>query len=266
VLDVLARQQGLLVDLFGPRVELQAASDGVSLESGSFTAHATSPRGEVRFAGRVADGVLTSAEGEGLQARLPLSPLVSERIVGPLVPLAVRVTKPEGTPPAVLAARDVAIPLDGDLARLDAVVELELGDVVYELLPGLDAGFLRELSQERLRHVPPIRIEIEQGVARYDQLPIQIGDHSIPFVGRFGLVDHALRFDASVPLAALGKGLTEKLGQVERFVKPDTVIPVEVRGTLSRPKIGLGDGFVEGLLQGAGRNLLEDLLNPKKKD
>jgi hypothetical protein len=267
VIDALAGQDGLLIEVFGPRVEIAASSDGVSLDAGGVGAHARSPRADVRWQGRLVGGAIeATGEGEGLEARVPLSPLVSERVVGPLVPLAIGLSKPEGAEPVALTARGVSFALDEPLATLDARIELELGQVVYELLPGLEAAFLREIGEERLRSVPPIRIAIVDGVARYDDLPLVIGDHTVPFTGSFGLVDHALSFEAAVPLAALGESVTEKLSEVERFVAPDTAVPIELGGTLSRPRVGLGEGFVEDLLKGAGRSLLEDLLQRRKKD
>ena len=250
LIDALTRAEGLVVDVFGPTVDVRASSPSWSASEGSFEARLNSPRATTTVQGSLQDGVLRTTEGAGLDATLGLSPLFSERIVGPLLPLVVDVTKPDGAGPCSFRVHDVAFPLDGDLSKLDAVVELELGEVIYSLLPGFDDSFLDDVRKARQRNVRPVRVRIQDGVAHYDGLPIEIDGHDLGFRGSFGLVDRRLAFDADVPLAVLGDDVGEK---ARKYVGPDVGVPVRITGTTARPSFNVS---LEGLLQSAAGGLL----------
>jgi hypothetical protein len=251
LVDALARANGLLVDIFGPRLDLVAHSPGIGPRNGSFHAELVSKKASTTVDGELKDGVLTTAVDQGLDASLGLTPLFSERVVGPLLPLVVDVEKPEGADPCSFRVHELAYPLDGDLSRLDATVELELGEVVYRLLPGLEGSFKGDASKGRRRDVRPLTVRIVQGTAHYDGLPIDIDGHDIGFRGSFGLTDQRLALSADVPLAALGRDFAQKL---ERYGGDQLAIPVRVRGTSLRPQL---DVEWEGLIQSAAGSLLE---------
>jgi len=233
LVDVLARSDGLLVDVFGPVVDVVARSPGIGPRNGSFHVELVSSNASTTVDGELRDGVLTTEQGGGLDASLGLTPLFSKRVVGSLLPLVVDVEKPEGADPCTLRVHEIAFPLDGDLSRLDAVVELELGDVIYRLLPGFEDSFQGDVTEARTRHVRPLTVRIVQGVAHYDGLPIEIGGHDIGFRGSFGLVDDKLALQAEVPLAALGRDFAHKL---ERYGGSALTVPVRIGGTTTRPR------------------------------
>ncbi|MBK7875628.1 MAG: hypothetical protein IPJ77_07740 [Planctomycetes bacterium] len=56
---------------------------------------------------------------------------------------------------------------------------------------------------------------------------------------------------------------------MREYVSPDLIVPVEIRGSWKKPKVGLGDGFVEKLVEDAAKKglggLLEGLFDKKKK-
>jgi hypothetical protein len=273
LLDALAAQGGMLVEMLGPRLDAAVHSDSISKSDGSFTASLDSEKASVHCDhGSMKDGVLqlekSKGKTEALLAHAPLTPLFSERVVGKLVPAMVHLEKPEGADAVMLAVEDLKMPLDADLSKLDALVRLNLGEVSYRLLPGL-ATVLGKSDATTVK-LPELRIPIEKGVARYDSLPIRIGGKDCIFKGTFSLVDQTFKLDTQLPLSVLGKGVNGKLDGLRGVLDPNTMVPIEVRGTWKSPKIGIGDEFLkkvaEDALKKEGGNLLDGLLKKKKKD
>jgi hypothetical protein len=207
------------------------------------------------------------ASGEQkLEARLPLSPLLSQRIVGPLVPLMVEVEKAPGMGPLSLAVSDFRLPLDGNLSGLDANVRLELGEVAFQLLPGLSQA-LAQIGEQIARQTATIEridLRIDRGVARYSDLPIDVGGHRVTFDGAFDLASRRIDFEAQVPLAILGHGVARELDKVRDYIDPDVAVPLEVEGDWKRPKISIGKSFLDTVVkqaaEGALKRGLRDLL------
>ena len=203
--------------------------------------------------------MLVASGQQGLEARLPLSPLVSERIVGPLVPLMVGMEKPAGGPPLAITVRDFRLPLDGNLAGLDATVHLELGEVIFQLLPGLSdtlAGFGRQISGQKASF-DPFGLVIQQGVARYDGLPITVKGHELKFTGAFDLAKREFDFDAAVPLAVLGDGVARELDKVREYLDPNLVVPLEITGSWNKPKVTIGKAFLDTTVKQAAEGALK---------
>jgi hypothetical protein len=202
--------------------------------------------------------VLVASGSQALEARLPLSPLVSERIVGPLVPLAVGIEKPPGEGPLGIVVRDFRLPLDRNLAGLDATIELELGQVAFQLLPGLSeilASFGRKISQQTAAF-EPFSLRIEQGVVGYDGLPITLQGHDLRFSGSFDLASKEFDLDASVPLAILGEGVVRELDKVRELLDPNLAVPLEISGSWNKPKVSIGKDFLDTTVKQAAEGAL----------
>src|SRR6185295_14705880 len=188
--------------------DLVLTTDSISLAAGAFSADLASDQAVVHLErASFQDGALvlekTQGRNEALLARIGLTPVASERIVGNLVPMVVNLQKPAGGDPAVLAVESLRLPMSKDLSQLDAVVRVDLGEVSYRLLPGLASVFGE--SEAKLVRLPEIRVPIVKGVATYDALPLRIGGRDFVFKGTFNLVDKSFQLGTTVPLAALGK-------------------------------------------------------------
>jgi len=271
LVDVLAAQEGLLVDVLGPRLDLVLHTDAISQTDGTFTASLESEKASVRCdRGGMKDGVLflehVQGKNEALLARAGLTPLFSKKIVGSLVPALVNLEKPAGAEPVVLAVENLRMPLDADLSKLDAAVRLDLGEVSYRLLPALSTMLGK--GEATTVKMPEIRVPIEKGVASYEGLPIRIGGRDRVFKGTFSLVDQSFRLNTQLPLSALGKGVSGKLDGLRGVLDANTMVPIELRGTWQNPKVGVGEDFLkkvaEDALKKQGGSLLEDLFKKKK--
>lgn len=271
LIDSIAAQDGLLVDVLGPLVEANLRGAYPS-STDPLTAELRSANASVKLVARMNEGVIVAVDQQGLDATLPLSPLFSKRIIGNLVPLMVNASKPEGASPVGLRVRQFQLPLDGDLRKVNGMVELDLGQISYEFLPGLasslDSFGVGELAR-KTTNLKPLSIPIKNGIAGYTALPVSINGVEYPFTGTYDLAKGEMKFAASLPLSVLGKSLTKELDKVRDYIDPNLLVPIEIGGAWNKPSVGLGSGFVEKVLKDAAGGLLKNGLDDlfgKKKD
>jgi hypothetical protein len=214
---------------------------------------------------------LVAKDKQGLSATVPLNPLFSQRVVGKLVPLLVNASKPQGAAPVALQMSAFTLPLDGDMQKVNGNVKLELGEVAYDLLPGLNdwlaKAHLDKAAKQNFKFAP-MQIAIKDGVAHYDSLPINVAGEQIAFKGSYSLVDSKLDLSTQLPLKVLGSAVGKELEGARSSLDPNMLVPITIKGTWNKPKVALGDGFVEKALKDVGggllKNGLEGLLGGKK--
>jgi hypothetical protein len=265
LIDAFAAQKGLLVDVLGPSIDFELSGRWPDPQS-PLRAQMRSTGAEVALSARFVDGVLVAEQQEGLTASTPLTPLYSQRIVGKLVPLLVDLSKPVGAPPVGLSVHNFRLPLNGDLRGLDADIGLDLNQVAYKLLPGMQ--LLSEVVGARTMNVPPIAVQIRQGVASYERIPVEVGGQSVAFRGKFDLVSLELDLAADVPLSLLGSKVSSELDKVRDLIDPSTPVPIAIKGTWKKPRVSIGKEFLEAALKGAAEGALQrglkGLLDRKK--
>jgi hypothetical protein len=270
ILDALSRQDGLLVDVLGPELEAQISGAWPNGGQKPLRASLDSKLGHVQLVGRIEQGKLTAVAEEGLDAQVGLTPLFSDRIVGKLVPLLLNLSKPAEAGPAGVSARAFSLPLNGDLSQLSGQVVLDLGQVNYQLLPGL-TPLLKGLGSAapKTTQLPPITIRIESGIAKYDSLPLQIGGNEYVFKGTYDLARAEFKLATQIPLSVLGSGIEKDLEKVRDLLDPQMLVPVEISGTWSKPRLRLGKDFLDKVVKKAAENALKkglgDLLGGEKK-
>jgi hypothetical protein len=266
VADAWLAQEGFLVDVLGP--ELSATVRGPLGEEARapLAGELTSDLGRVAFACRLQDGALVSAEDAGLDATLALTPLVSERVVGNLVPLLVDVAKPEGAEPLRVAVRNLRAPLGAGVAGLSADVRLELGEVLYRALPALAAKLGG--GRERTKSFAPMALQVREGVVRYDAVPISIEGEEFLFTGSFDLTSRSLDLGTELPLRYLKGDVGEFLERNRDRLDPDLAVPLRLRGTWPRPRVEIDERFLERAVGNVLQNVLQDELQRllKKRD
>ncbi len=264
VVDAYLEQGGLLVDVLGATISGRlrgAISDG---GEEPLAGTLDSALGRVELTCRLEDGALVTTGETGVDATLQLTPLVSERVVGNLVPLLVDVTKAPDAEPLRIALRNLRAPLGAGVAGLSADVRLELGEVLYRSLPGL-AEFLGEREQ-RTKTFEPLQLTIRDGAVRYDALPLSIEGEEFFFTGSFDLTTRALDLATELPLQYLGGDAGKLIERYRDRLDPDLAVPITLSGTWPRPRVQIASGFLERAAKSTlKRTFQEGLLELLKK-
>lgn len=269
LIDALAAQDGLIVDVLGAGADIKLHGTWPPEGADALTAEMHSPNADFKVRANAKDGVLTSTGEQGLDASLIVTPLFGERVVGSLVPLIADVRQVEGSKRALLSGRNFALPLSGDLRQLNGEITLDPGALEYRFLPGIselfgDAG-AKAMSSAKL---DPVQVQIVKGVARYERLALPLGGKTYTFKGSFDLVERAYKLETELPLSLLGKSVAKSLEDAADFLDPQTKIPIEIRGTSAKPKLRIADGFLKKALEDAAGKALEkklkDLLDGDK--
>ena len=269
LVDALAKQDGMLLEALGPRADLKIKSDSISTKNGAVVFDFRSPGGDAHFDGRVENGALAIEKQQGFLAHFGLGPLVSKKVVGNFMPLMYDVHKPEGAAPAVLTVDLLSFPLSADLSKLEGTATIDLGEITYALLPGLDKILGNQITEKAVR-VPPIAVPIKHGVVTYDRLPLPVSGRELLFHGTYSLIDQSMSLDTEIPLDLFGKQFSAELEKVREYIDPKTAVPLEIRGTWKSPHFGIGKKFLDDVLKKAGASLLEKglegLLHKGKKN
>ncbi len=276
LLDVLARQDGLLLDVLGPELDAKARGLYPDSRAEPITAELHSAFGDIKLAMNLAGDVIVCEGDHGLDAKVRLTPLFSKRIIGSLVPLMVNVRQEDPAKRTIMTGRNLSLPMDSDLAKLSGDINLNLGSVEYQLLPGLsDSLSLGKLGLPTTQStvIKPIAIRIVNGVANYDSIPIRVGDREILFKGNANLALKTFQMNFSIPLEMLGSKVESQLESLRGVLDPKLAVPLEIYGPWDKPKLRLGKGFLEKVLKDVAEDALKgelekglgDLLGGKKK-
>lgn len=252
-IDELAEQDGLVVDVLGETLDVELKGGYPQGDEG-LELTLRSPQASLDLRGSLVQGALRSREGSELRVSSGLTPLYSERIVGGLLPVLVGLAKPPGAAPVGLSVEDFVLPLSGDLGRLSARITLDLNQVSYSVLPGLE-GWLQALDGKgvgaRVVELEPITLTVREGRVQYEQVGLELNGHPLKLSGSFELATRGIDLTTDVPLSALGKGVASELQKVRDYVPASTRVPLRLGGSWTSPRVSLGEGFLETVLDGA---------------
>lgn len=259
VVDALAKQNGLLSDVLGPSLGLQLGVSDVTDQGARLAAGFASKLGTIDARATYRDGALRAVQPDDrLTARVQLSPLLAERVVGPLLPMLVNVQKPAGAAPVELSTSDFVLPLGGDLERVTATLGLSLGEIRYRLLPKLAENLPQEQAlAQRTTTLPDYTVKVGKGVAKYEDLPLVIDHKRFDTKGSYDLQAKRFDFDLSLPLANLGGEVAQQLDALRGILPKDLVVPVHLGGTLTSPSLSIDSGFLEKTAKEAAQNALQ---------
>jgi hypothetical protein len=149
----------------------------------------------------------------------------------------------------------LAIPLSAE-AKNEAVVigtismnqvHLETSDLLVQILSLAGGG-----TRGTVLTIHPTRLVLQNGVLRYDDMQIDVGDNPVNFKGAIGL-DKSL--DMTVTLPYTTEGRTARVGGASRGKR----IALPLKGTVDKPQLDTGKLLEEQAIQ-KGLELLEELL------
>ncbi len=266
LVDALAAQDGLVLDVLGPSLAVDVAGSWPTVPGEAIQASLESSKAHVQMHAESKESLLVSNGEKGIDASLGLTPLFSQRVLGNLLPLMVDLKQADDSKRAAVTLRNFQVPLSGDLRQLNGQVTLDLGTISYRFLPGIVDKFSGGAkSTASSTQFDPIAIQITKGVAHYDSLALPIAGKKMIFKGTFDLVTKTYKMSTKLPLAMLGKSALGALGKAADILGPDTEVPINITGTSSKPSFSIDDSFVEDALKKAAGNALGDLFGKKKK-
>lgn len=262
VIDAIAGQGGLLVELLGETTDLELRAQGLSRAGGRIEAEATSPRAGAKIVGRIEDDVFVSQAPAEFEL-LEMSPALAAKLfkVAPLVGSMEK--KPEDGP-AVVTITDLRLPLDGDLRKLHAKVAADPGAARFET-SGLFGELLGATGQAQEgfvgRRIDKFDVNIVKGVASYQRFALPLGEFKVETEGMLDLVNKRQDIVTWVPMGVLSDsaldvlntGLGKILGDLVPTFDELTMVPIRSKGLLGKaapvPDMAL-------FMETTGKNLL----------
>jgi hypothetical protein len=239
----------------------------IEVEKGLLTIEPFSSKvnnGRLNFAGQVdfrCEPVLLKTTGTIQAAEdIQITGEMTERLLMYLNPVFARVINVGGI--VNLRCERLAVPIKGgsrndiEIAGVISVehLQLEASELFGRILAAANIAQARDIT------VRPTRFVLQNGLLRYDDMQMDVGDSPINFKGVIGL-DKSLNMTVTLPYTTRGE--TAKLGR-ETAGRRITLV---LRGTLDKPQIDVGRVLqeqlkqeLEGQLKGKLREGLDKLL------
>ncbi len=262
-LDALLDQGGVLSDLAGGVASAEFVAEDLTKDRGGVRLSIDTPTTTVNLRGRVRDATFRARpidEGEQAQIRVAsFTPQLSSRI-SEIMPLLSGIEKDENDRPATLTIKRLELPLDGDLSKLNANVDLDLGTAGFRASRAF-APFLKALSwdvdAQAGKRLKPINLRARDGVVLYRDVRIPLGEFTIRLDGQVDLASRSIDAVTYLPFGSLSAEFGADIqGQIARVLGPLGVapdmntlqVPIRLSGPMGSPQASLaGDLFVESL-------------------
>ncbi|QQS08395.1 MAG: hypothetical protein IPK69_10400 [Phycisphaerales bacterium] len=253
ILDAIAAQDGLLADALGPTTALKATIVQFPLDpkanttaKGTLDVDFDSPRAKAKLAGNVGDSVLTCAQPVEASI-LEITESLGGRLVKGL-PLVGSLKKSPQDAPALIRAENLALPLNGDLSKLNGTLTISPGDAQF----AASSYFAKALSFVGAhpegfvgRKLAPLSLTVTNGVAAYPKYKLPLGEFTIETEGSFNLADNSVDVVTWIPLGALtdeaaglfklNTGLGAAAGRAIPGLENATMMPFRTRGPATNP-------------------------------
>jgi hypothetical protein len=178
------------------------------------------------------------------------------------------VTPPVIDRPLSITSRDLVLPTDGDVSKLNGVLRVDPGRIDYifkrQLGQYLDSTIFTAPGNDQLP-IPAFDITIVNGIATYQDVSLPIRNFTFKAEGRVDLVTSTIDAVIYIPTVAASQSLMSKLnadlGSGFGRILPDvisegTMVPIRARGPMSDPEYSLD---VELFFKNFGKQL-----NPAK--
>ncbi|MBT8484224.1 MAG: hypothetical protein KJO43_01505 [Phycisphaerae bacterium] len=260
--DALLGFNRALVAAVGPEMKATFRARNFSAETGYLEARIDTAQGflEGRIRGRRGD--LRTVADYPVRGALTLTPAFRRQLLTPLNPILqdVRTT---AQPIEFAITSNALIPLDGNLRRMKADLQIGVGAVEFDSGSAF-LGVLALFNDSPKRTIPgridPIVARIRRGVVEYDQFSVQLGKYTLRYQGTVDLVTKKVDLRTELPLEALALTFEELAGYVDKIT-----VPLVTTGTIGDIKTDVDPSFdLAGAAAEAGfRGALNELLEGK---
>ncbi len=257
VADTFLGLNGLLVAAVGPQMGTSFRAINFSPNSGSIRGrlHTTNGSIEGRIVGR--DNTLILPRKTPLKAELEITPPLRERLLAKIHPVLADIRSTEQ--PVRVSTAGALLPLDGDVSRMKADIEITIGNVEFDS-GSVTLGLLTILNASNAKTIPgriePIVAKIRKGVVTYDRFQVIIDKYTLTYSGKIDLNTQTVDIRTEIPLDALAVTINELQGYADKIV-----VPLVTRGKFGNLKTRIDPDFdLAGAIAEAG---LSGLLNEK---
>jgi hypothetical protein len=272
-LDRVLQWDGYLTAALGEHALVNVRIDDLSAGGGL---------GEARFRSTLGSIVVPRLEHYASGFRLPSTPAASAqlRIMKPLRQRLLKRLHPiladirTSQKPLTARVTGAWLPADGDIAKLVADVEIEIGAVEFE--PGIVGLTLLQLGDyDGGDAVPgviePIVLTIREGIIEYERFTVHVDEFRLAYTGRVDLNNGQVDLRTEVPLEAVARHAHDLRGYVD-----GVIVPVVMRGPIERPRTLIDPDFelpgqvlrrgIEKGIEDLIEKNLEDLLGGGSRD
>ncbi len=257
VADTFLGLDGLLVAAVGPKMGTSFRAIHFSPNSGAIRGKLTTTNGSIegRIVGR--DDALILPRATPLQAELEITPPLRERLLAKIHPVLADIRSTEQ--PVRVSAGGALLPLDGDVSRMKADIEITIGNVEFDS-GSITLGLLTIFNASNAKTIPgriePIVAKIRNGVVTYDRFQVIIDKYTLTYSGKIDLNTQTVDIRTEIPLDALAVTIKELEGYADKIV-----VPLVTRGKFGNLKTRIDPDFdMVGAIAKAG---LSGLLNEK---
>ncbi len=258
LVDVLAGQDGVLVEALGPMIALDLDAQKVPLKpapatpgtpaqsGGTLKLNASSDRATLSAQGSIDDSVLTMSQPLNVSI-LELTDALAGRFVKGL-PAIGTIQKSRTDRPGMIVGENLRIPLSKDMSKLNGVVRIDPGEARFATSSLF--GQLLDLAKIKTtgsigQRLDPLTVTLTNGVATYPRYRLPLGEFSIETEGSVDLAARKVDVVTWVPLGSLtdqaaglfkaNTGLGGLVGQVP-VLDAASMVPFRTRGSLDDPK------------------------------
>ena len=240
VVDALADMQGLLVAAVGPRVDAVATARNFSRNTGVLDVRIDTPNGWLEGRVRGVRNSLVIDPRHPVRAELELTPPLRQRLLYKIHPLLADIRTTEQ--PLRVTIGESSVPLDGDVTRLNADVDITVGRVEIDsgskslaLLQLFNAANARTIPGE----VQPIKVRIRNGIVTYERFVVTLDKYTFAYSGSINLKTGSVNLRTEVPLEGLAGTFHELDGYAD-----DLVVPLVTTGTFGNLRTEIEPEFL----------------------
>lgn len=280
LVDAVAAGDGQLVELLGPTLDLEANIKDLPRRGGTLAFDAKTAQASSRLRSTVrphpADrNTLAVTLDEPMRTELTHFDYQIQGKKVALLPVFGSITKDKArhSPAAVDITRLVA-PVDGaiDMILLDGTVSPGVVDFQFDRGLALLLRITKQRSEGAMgESLQPFKISMKDGIARFDDLVVPVGEFRFSGRGAFDLVNQTEDITLSIPAGAFAQEVLGALpGALGGTLRTNVNVPVRRRGPLGAENQWQPDFqsvikelfSPENLLQDAIQGGLRDLINP----
>lgn len=258
LVDALANQKGLLIDLLGATTKVELTAANLSKQAGSMSGKIDASNINAAIAGDVRDASFI-AQGPATIAINRITPEFSKRYLESVIPIVSKFEKTTDDEPATIRAQGLTLPTDSDTRKINGVIDVDLGTLQFTTSDffGRLVKFAGGKEKGRVgQRVKPFQFVAQQGVVSYEKIELPLGEFDIETRGQVDLNTQRMDVVTFVPFYAVAEelaGAVRNVPGIDRLTR----IPIRTHGPLDNPK---SEVKLDLLVQDSVPGIIEDVL------